>query len=255
MLKIIIVGYNEELNLTSCVKSILDWDIEKQIIYIDQSSTDNSVEIVKSFCWVKIFVHPNKWYADPDKKWAYDTHVNDWERCLILDADETLSNDFKTEVRNFMNSDNDIWDILIDTHFLNILCWEVYQMRLFKKWTMHLNCDIHNYFQPISNKISRLKNSIQNLDRKTLGIEVSTLIRKIDKYTNVELKRHQNLNKINIIFRMIFMPILRFFWFWIRRKLFFRWIAWWMYAFSMGFYQFSIYAKLYENLLTKTSIK
>ena len=57
-----------------------------RIIYIDQSSTDNSIEIARKY-WCNIYIHPNQWYADPDKKWAIDELCNDDEWILIQDAD------------------------------------------------------------------------------------------------------------------------------------------------------------------------
>jgi len=88
---------NEECNLPGCLASIGN-DFAKHIVVIDSGSTDRTLEIARNhnaemveFVWNGKFPKKRNWYLrnyTPKTKWV-----------LFLDADEYLTEDFKSELR------------------------------------------------------------------------------------------------------------------------------------------------------------
>jgi len=116
-LNIITVWYNEEINLPKLFKSLeyIKSKIEIRHIYVDQSSIDNSTNIAKEN-WCEIYVHENKWYADPDKKWIVENLLNNEDWCLILDCDEEITKELSDEIIiNINNNKFDIFNIYIES--------------------------------------------------------------------------------------------------------------------------------------------
>lgn len=93
-ISIVILTYNEELNLENCLKNIADWADE--IFIIDSYSTDKTLEIAKKY-GCKIVQHPFENQAQ-QFNWALDNLKikNDW--ILRLDADEYLTEELKQEI-------------------------------------------------------------------------------------------------------------------------------------------------------------
>lgn len=96
-LTIVIPVRNEEKNLQQCLSAIGN-DFAKKIIIIDSSSTDktceialkNSVEVIQ-FNWNGYF--PKK------RNWFLRTHPPSTQWVLFIDADEYITESFKTELR------------------------------------------------------------------------------------------------------------------------------------------------------------
>ena len=87
-LSVVIITHNEEANLGRTLGSVkpLIAEGKGEIIIVDSGSTDQTVEIAKSF-GAKIFVEEWKGYA-AQKNSAIDKATGDW--ILSLDADEEL---------------------------------------------------------------------------------------------------------------------------------------------------------------------
>jgi len=212
-LNIITVWYNEEINLPKLFKSLeyIKSKIEIRHIYVDQSSIDNSTNIAKEN-WCEIYVHENKWYADPDKKWIVENLLNNEDWCLILDCDEEITKELSDEIIiNINNNKFDIFNIYIES----IIFWwfgsKSYWYRLFKKSWVKLTNEIHNYINLISNKIWYLKNNILNNDLKYLWNEIKVLTEKMNRYSSIEIEKIWNIWKHKIIFFIFWKPIQRFF--------------------------------------------
>lgn len=103
-LTIAIPARNEEKNLPGCLEAI-GKDLARFIILLDSNSTDNTVKIanefgasVINFEWNGKFPKKRNWFLrnyPPTTKWV-----------LFLDADEYLTEEFKTELRQVLQSDN-----------------------------------------------------------------------------------------------------------------------------------------------------
>lgn len=95
-LSVVIITRNEERNLPRCLQSV-KWADE--IIVVDSNSTDRTVEIARRF---GAKVHPVKFCGyGPAKRRGTDIARGEW--VLSLDADEELSAELASEIRELIN--------------------------------------------------------------------------------------------------------------------------------------------------------
>ena len=97
---------NEERNLPGCIKAI-GKDFASSIIIIDSGSNDRTKEIAKEN---NIDIVDFKWDGKFPKKrnWFLRNHTLQTKWILFLDADEYLTEEFKTEVREKLNQEDKV---------------------------------------------------------------------------------------------------------------------------------------------------
>lgn len=103
MLSVAIATHNEEKNILRCLKSVYDWVDE--IVIVDGSSRDKTVELIKKFDRtkkVKIFIEKNPPMFHINKQKAIERCSKPW--ILQLDADEEVSEELKEEILKKINS-------------------------------------------------------------------------------------------------------------------------------------------------------
>lgn len=93
-LSVVLATFNEERNIGSCLKSIQD--IASEIIIVDGSSSDRTVEIAKSM-GAKVIIRENPRIFHINKQIALDEASNTW--ILQLDADERVSERLAQEIK------------------------------------------------------------------------------------------------------------------------------------------------------------
>jgi glycosyltransferase involved in cell wall biosynthesis len=98
---IVILTFNEEINLRSCLASVTD--MTDEVFIVDSLSTDKTLEIARKYT-EKIF--RNAWtnYAG-QKQWAMENlpFTHDW--VLFFDADERLTDPLKGEIHQVINAE------------------------------------------------------------------------------------------------------------------------------------------------------
>jgi glycosyltransferase involved in cell wall biosynthesis len=103
-LSIALATFNEQENIADCLRSVKD--IASEIIIVDGSSSDKTVEIAKSF-GAKVIVTNNPKIFHINKQKALDLSTNEW--ILQLDADERLGPELASEIVKIMEmSDEEI---------------------------------------------------------------------------------------------------------------------------------------------------
>ncbi len=164
-LSVIILTFNEELNLPKCLNSIKDLNAE--VFVLDSNSTDNTKDIALNF-GAQFFTNP------------FETHVKQWmyaleklpiqsEWILGIDADQELMPQLVEEINLLLNSTNETADgyyIKRRNYFLGIWIkhggyYPIYLLKLFKKSAVFLDpgelMDHHFY---VKGKTQNLKNDI-----------------------------------------------------------------------------------------------
>jgi glycosyltransferase involved in cell wall biosynthesis len=101
-LSVVLAVFNEEENLPRCLSSIKD--IADEIIIVDGTSKDKTVEIAKSY-GAKVTVTSNPPNFHINKQKAIDKATGDW--ILQLDADEAVSQELAREIITKINKDTD----------------------------------------------------------------------------------------------------------------------------------------------------
>lgn len=252
-LNIIIVWYNEEKNLQKCFKSINNFEnkLNINVIYCDQSSTDNSVNIAKNF-WISIRNHPKYGMAEFSRMKIVEKEIKIWEWLLFLDADEEITKSLANEITAIVDKNKfDIWILPIDLYFMKIKANTAMQPRLFKKWAMKLQWIPHNALIPLSDNKKILTNKLINLDLKNNGCEIQNQLEKLNRYTSIDVNKIENTSNIKLFYWLFIKPLIRFFGFWLYWWYFFKWTPGRILAFHNASYEFFKYAKLYEKFKLK----
>ncbi len=94
MLSVVLATFNEEKNLLECLESVKD--IAGEIVIVDGSSSDKTVEVAKSF-GARVHVTDNPPIFHINKQKALEMAKGDW--ILQLDADERVSPELANEIR------------------------------------------------------------------------------------------------------------------------------------------------------------
>ncbi len=204
-LSVAIATYNEEANLGRCLDSVVSWVDE--IVVIDGSSTDRTVEIAKKFK-AKVFVTDNPEMFHINKQKALNSSSGEW--ILQLDADEIVSEDLKKEIIKVISSQ------LINGYFIprkNFFMgkwmrkgglYPDYVARLFQKGKGRLFCkDVHEQVQ-ITGKAGYLKHDLLHYPYP----DFSKYLQKADTYTSLTAR---NLHGDKLAAYVIAKPIKTFF--------------------------------------------
>ncbi len=97
-LTVALATFNEEENIADCLNSVKD--IVSEIVVVDGSSTDKTVEIAKKF-HAKILVTDNPSIFHINKQKAIDMATKDW--ILQLDADERVTKELTHEIEKILS--------------------------------------------------------------------------------------------------------------------------------------------------------
>src|SRR5258706_11641525 len=100
-LSIVISAYNEQKKIRACLESAKFAD---EIIFIDNSSTDQTVTIAKEFT-KKIYIQKNEpTKIDLQKNLGIHKATGDW--IFVLDADEIISPELAKELKGIVAQNN-----------------------------------------------------------------------------------------------------------------------------------------------------
>lgn len=92
-LSVAIATFNEEKNIGACLESVKD--IAQEIVIVDGSSTDKTVEIAKAY-GAKVLIKDNPAIFHINKQLSFERCNGEW--ILYLDADERVSKQLATEI-------------------------------------------------------------------------------------------------------------------------------------------------------------
>jgi len=93
-ISVIILTYNEELNIEDCLKSVYGW--VEDIFIVDSFSTDRTLEIARKYT-DKIYQHPFENYAK-QRNWAIQNLPIKTDWILNLDADHRVEENLRDEL-------------------------------------------------------------------------------------------------------------------------------------------------------------
>ena len=91
---VVISAFNEEEKIEKCLKSLEGFADE--IIFIDNTSTDNTIQIAKKYT-DKIFIRENNPMLNVNKNFGFTKATNEW--ILSLDADEQITEELAHEIQ------------------------------------------------------------------------------------------------------------------------------------------------------------
>src|SRR3954447_10137763 len=94
-LTIVIPVWNEEANLGACLSHLCEF---QEVLVVDSGSTDRTVELASAY-GAKVMQF--RWEGGFPKKrnWVLQTHEFHTDWVLFLDADEEVTNEFRSELK------------------------------------------------------------------------------------------------------------------------------------------------------------
>lgn len=109
-ISVVLATFNEEENLAKCLESVKD--LVDEIVIVDGSSTDKTVEIAKKYrAKVKVTDNPPIFHINKQK--AIDMATKDW--VLQLDADERVTPELVKEIKEKIGN----WKLKIGNSYVN----------------------------------------------------------------------------------------------------------------------------------------
>src|ERR1700742_2851151 len=103
MVDVLIQTHNEQLNLPHTLASLKGW--VNRVFVVDSGSTDDTKFIVED--WGATFVHHDWEGYAAQKNWALDNLPFESSWILILDADESVSPELRSEITDIVSQNPD----------------------------------------------------------------------------------------------------------------------------------------------------
>jgi len=247
-LSVIIITRNEEKNITDCLQSV-KWADE--IVVIDQSSTDKTVDICKNYT-DRVFVVKAKNYCEPDRAVAVEKAKGKW--ILYLDADERVSSELKNEIMEIVYKDDKGYKCYYlgrKNYFLGKWIQKCgwypgYVLRLFEKGTVAFSEVIHQD-GTTREKCGYLRNDLIHLSYTSL----EDYFEKFNRYTTrlaiEEYEKGIKINKRNFFILFLMKPSYLFLQRYFLLKGFRDGFRGFFISFSSALVIFATYAKLWEK--------
>lgn len=182
-LTIIILTYNEEINLPYALNSVVGW--AKRVIVLDSISTDATVKVAETFeC--EVVQHPFQNYA-LQRNYALGLQI-DTEWVLFLDADEWMPQGVKEEISSIIQSEPDANGFYLKRRMIWLGRWirrgyyPTWILRLFRLGKARCEERVVNEHMIIEGPVGFLQNDFIHHDRKSL----SSWVRKHNHYATLE---------------------------------------------------------------------
>lgn len=219
-ISVVLATYNEEKNLPACLESVQDFADE--IIVVDGSSTDKTVEVAKKY-GAKVVIVPNNPMFHVNKQKAIDLATKDW--ILQLDADERLTKQLRDEIEVTINDESakDGYWVPRKNWFLGRFLmkggvYPDYTLRLYKKGKGHLpQQDVHEQ--------AVVSGSVGYLHEPLIHMADPSLKRYLMRYRRYTVfianqYKEQKLSKdpFTMLQYMVIKPVFWFFWLVFRHK-------------------------------------
>ncbi|MDO8659110.1 MAG: glycosyltransferase family 2 protein [Candidatus Parcubacteria bacterium] len=161
-LSVVVSVFNGEKVLQDCLKSVSFAD---EIILIDNSSTDRTVEIARKYT-DKIFTRPNNLMLNVNKNFGFSKASSEW--ILSLDADERVTLELQREILSTIDhkqsADNGYWiprkNIIFGKWIEHAGWYPDPQLRLFKKQKGKFPEEHVHEMVKVEGEIGRLRENI-----------------------------------------------------------------------------------------------
>lgn len=208
----VIITFNEEDNIASCIESIEE--VCEEIIIVDSLSTDKTVEIAKQYPKVKTY--SQKWLGYIEQK-NYANSLTSYNIILSIDADELLSKELKESIKEIKKLEEDSFKVYEVSRLTNYCgSWIKHcgwypdkKIRIFDKRSVKWQGELvhETLFLPENTQIITLKGDLLHYSYKSS----TSHIERINKYSSLTAKEAFNRGKKSSIFDIWFRPKWRFF--------------------------------------------
>lgn len=233
---------NAEKFLAQVLESVKKCD---EILICDMHSEDRTLEIAKHY-GAKVIFHERTGYVEPARNFLIQNAKNPW--VLLLDADETVSEELLLELENRKNSGQEqAFAIARKNYFMGRFmhgAYPDYNIRFFKRDLIYWPEEIHSNPQ-INGKVGKLP-PLKHLAINHLANDsLDDILKKTNSYTNQEIQR-RGAKKANIL-KLFFSPFGRFVKHYFIKKGFLDGVPGFLFATTKAHYKFYTVAKQHEK--------
>lgn len=249
-LSVVLATYNEEKNLPMCLDSVKD--IADEIVIVDGTSQDRTVEIAKSYD-AKVLVTENLPNFHINKQKAIDMATKDW--ILQMDADEKVSHELAREIKEKINEKenkfNGYWlprkNWFLGRFLMKGGQYPDYTLRLYRKGKGHLpQKDVHEQ-AVVEGEVGYTKEALLHYPYKDFAFYLSKWKRYVIFNAGQVKAEHRLYNPVFALKQLVILPIYWFLLTFIRHKGFMD--SWQGFVFS--FFSALRYPAAYIAALTK----
>jgi glycosyltransferase involved in cell wall biosynthesis len=238
---------NEESNISDCILSARE--LVDEIVVVDMSSDDRTVEIAKS-CGAVVYIIERRPFVDPTRNYAIAKATDGW--ILLLDADEQLTPELTNELYNIAENDKfDTVTIYRDTYMfgrrIRYSGWQGDRhCRFFKKGFVKFTDQEVHYMPEVHGRHMILPSSKGRIQHYNYQ-DIRHFISKMNDYTDGEaLKLLRSDGKISP-FRGVYWGIYNFYKRFVKLKGFKDGKYGFILSVLMGFYWFLAFIKAWEQ--------
>lgn len=218
-ISVVLATFNESKNLPGCLDSVRD--LADEIVIVDGTSTDNTVEIAKKYGAI-VKTTTNKPNFHINKQMAIDMAKMDW--VLQLDADERVTKELKTEIKDAIKDKktNGYWiprkNWFLGRYLMKGGQYPDYTLRLYRKGKGRLPMkDVHEQ-AVVEGSVGYLKNPLDHL----ADPEFNRYYMRWHRYTNLMAKdiagKKIGLNPVFALKNLLILPSWWFFLTYFRHK-------------------------------------
>lgn len=207
-LSAVVLTFNEEKKIEKCLKSLFWVD---EILVVDSFSSDNTVPLAKRYT-DKILQNSFTGFAT-QRNLGLEKASHEW--ILILDADEEVSPELAQEIMEIIKEPGevDVYYILRNNFSFGRLLRHGgnspdYSVRLFRKNRVRYSGKEIHEVPIVRGKVQRLKHPIKHFNYSS----ISGYLPKFNFFTDFEAKEMAKNEKGVSWLKIIFYPVLRFFW-------------------------------------------
>ncbi len=247
----VIIARNEEANIARCIESQLNC-IDEIIIILDETTTDNTGEVIKKYPEVRQIVSKWKGYAGT-KEYAVSLAGNEW--IFWIDADEEITPQLKQELLFWKKSEPDSKAYSVPRKAFFLGKWMKHSgwypgrvTRLFNKNFAHFSTrNVHEHLI-VDGPTGRLKNDLNHYTDEN----IRHYFNKFNLYTTLAADELISNRKKFRMSDIMVRPFFHFFKMYIIRRGFLDGIQGLMLAVFSSLYVFTKYSKLWEKQSRRT---
>lgn len=247
MISAVIVSFNEEEKLRSCLKSIKHFADE--LVILDLGSSDKSVSVAKKF-GAKIYHHKFVPFVELVRNYAISKSSGDW--ILVLDPDEEASDKLKAQLKEVEKNDKFVAvniprkNIFFGRFIAHTNWWPDRHIRFFKKGQVEWSEKLHSY--------PKVEGQVLNLPQEEdLAIihygydTISQFIDRQNRYSGVEAKQRYKEGERFSYFKFFWWPTREFLVRFIKHQGFLDGFYGFALTFLMILYKLMVAVKLWER--------
>ena len=213
MVSVVVLAYNEASRISYCLDSLSEFS---EVIVLDMYSTDDTCQIAENF-GAKVIKVPAREKFDILREEGIKVAKYDW--ILFIDADELVPKLLCDYIHNTIKSDSkvDVYKIprvnyVFGNKMLGCGYWPDSQIKLFKKGSLTLSEEVHNFMHVNKESIVASFPVNENLAiQHFTNNSVFDFISKMNVYTSIASgkKKKKTSSALSLFFRLLLFRFIR----------------------------------------------